>query len=146
MLLVASWCVMTFTHESGHILGGWLGGGTLKSAELRPWRLPYSIFEPDPHPLVTSWAGPLFGVLIPVAIAAVVRRNWMWFIACFCLLANGGYLALAWLSGERYLDTPQLLANGGHPLTIAIYCLLTVGIGYFGLRRICREVLSSHAK
>jgi hypothetical protein len=43
ILLVASWCVMTFTHESGHIVGGWLGGGTLKDADLLPWHLPFRL-------------------------------------------------------------------------------------------------------
>ena len=34
LLLGVSWWVMTFTHETGHIIGGWLSGGTLKSGVL----------------------------------------------------------------------------------------------------------------
>lgn len=136
-LLLASWCVMTFTHETGHMVGGWCCGGTLRSAELAPWRLPYSLFDPDPLPLVTLWCGPLLGVLVPLCLARIVRRDWMWFVAHFCILANGAYLALAWLEGDRWLDTPQLLKHGAHPASIAIYCVLTIGFGYLGFRRAC---------
>ncbi|MEZ6109870.1 MAG: hypothetical protein R3C99_02440 [Pirellulaceae bacterium] len=79
-----------------------------------PWHLPYSIFEPDPFPLVTLWAGLIIGVLAPVGVALIIRRDWMWFIANFCILANGA-IATAWFSGDRYLDTPKLLEHGAKP-------------------------------
>jgi hypothetical protein len=140
-LLVASWCVMTFSHELGHIICGCACGGTLTDADLLPWHLPYSFFEPDPRPLVTLWGGPILGVMIPVAIAFVIRTKWIWFIAYFCMLANGSYIATAWVSGDRYLDTPKMLEHGAHPISIAIYCLLTIGFGYVGFRRHCALVL-----
>lgn len=142
LLLAASWCVMTVTHEAGHLVGGWATGGTLREARLYPWELPYSTFEPDPHPLVTLWCGPVLGVLVPLAAAAAVRRRWGWFVAHSCLLANGAYLAVAWVTGERMLDTPKLLAHGAHPAGIAAYCLFTVGVGYVGFRRQCVRVLA----
>lgn len=134
-LLAAAWCAMTFTHEGGHIVGGRLGGATLRDAELRPWRLPYSIHEPDPRPLVTLWSGPILGAIVPLAAAAAIRRDWAWFIAYFCLLANGSYLAAAWISGDRFLDTPQLLAAGAWPASILLYIVVTVVIGYWGFRQ-----------
>lgn len=137
LLLVASWVVMTFTHEMGHIVGGACCGGKLRSADLLPWHLPYSIFEPDPFPLVTLWAGLILGVLVPVAVAMIARRDEVWFIANFCILANGAYIATAWISGDRYLDTPKLLEHGASPIAIAIYCLLTIGFGYRGFRQSC---------
>ena len=143
ILLVASWCIMTFTHESGHILGGWCCGGILQDAQLLPWHMSYSLFQPDPRPLVTLWCGPVLGVVVPLAIAMLTRRPWMWFIAHFCLLANGAYLAIAWFSGDRYHDTPKLLENGAHPSTIAIYCMLTISFGYIGFRRSWFGVLTS---
>jgi len=144
LLLVVSWCVLIFTHESGHILGGWFCGGTLKNTDLLPWRLPYSLFDPDPRPLITLWCGPLLGAILPLAIALVLRRNWVWFIAHFCILANGVYLATAWLSGGRYLDTPKLLEHGAHPVTIVIYCMLTIGFGYFGFRQEALRILRAY--
>jgi hypothetical protein len=133
---------MTFTHEVGHILCGWSCGGRLTSWELRPWRFPYSLFEPNPCPLTTLWGGPVLGVLIPFTLALAVRTRWSWFIAHFCLLANGVYLAAAWVSGDRFLDTPQLLQHGAPPAVIAAYCLLAITIGYRGFRRQCLSIVS----
>jgi hypothetical protein len=142
-LLVASWVVMILTHECGHIIGGRIGGATLTDFDLAPWRMPYSLHSPDPHPLVTLWAGPLLGVAIPFILAATVRKHWSWFVADFCLIANGGYLALAWLSGDRFLDTQRLLDAGASPVWIVIYCSLTIGIGYAWFRSDCVRVLAS---
>lgn len=145
LLLVASWCAMTFTHEVGHIVGGYSCGGTLIDADLLPWHLPYSNFDPDPRPLVTLWCGPLLGVAVPVAVAWMLRRRWMWFIANFCLIANGAYLATAWVSGDQHLDTTKLLAQGAHPAGIALYCVVTIGAGYLGFRKSCIEVFAPPA-
>ncbi|MCE9608033.1 MAG: hypothetical protein K8U03_24370 [Planctomycetia bacterium] len=126
---------MATTHECGHLVGGWVSGGTLHHAELRPWHLPHSLFVPDPRPLVTLWCGPVLGVVVPVGVALVVRSGsvWKrpaWFIADFCLLANGLYLAASWISGDRFLDTPRLLAAGAWPSAIGAYCAVTIGLGY----------------
>jgi hypothetical protein len=137
---------MTVVHETGHIVAGWASGGTLREADVAPWSLPHSHFDPDPHPLVTLWGGPVIGALVPLAIAALVRHGWMWFIAFFCVLANGSYLAIAWVTGERYLDTPRLLHHGAHPATIVAYCVVTIAVGYVGFRRQCIRVLSASAQ
>lgn len=142
-LLIASWCVMTVTHELGHILCGWACGGTLTDADLLPWHLPYSFFEPDPLPLVTLWGGPILGVMIPAILAVVLRAKWGWFVAYFCMLANGAYLAAAWVAGDRFLDTPKMLDHGAHPISIAAYCLITICFGYVGFRQHCAYALSS---
>jgi hypothetical protein len=144
-LLVASWFVMTLVHELGHLMCGWACGGTLVDADLIPWHLPYSFFEPDPWPLVTLWGGPILGTAIPLAIAFVIRTQWMWFIAYFCVLANGAYIATAWATGDRYLDTPKMLEHGAQPVSIAIYCIVTIGFGYLGFRRQCVLVLTPTA-
>ncbi|QDV61047.1 MraY-like glycosyltransferase [Crateriforma conspicua] len=133
---------MTMTHEFGHIVGGMACGATLTDFDLAPWRMPYSLHSPDPHPLVTLWAGPLLGVAVPFIGAALVRKRWAWFIADFCLIANGGYLALAWLSGDRFLDTPRLLAAGAHPGSIVVYCMVTIGVGYVWFRSDCIHFLA----
>jgi hypothetical protein len=132
---------MVSVHELGHILCGWSCGGKLQSADLLPWHLPFSIFDPDPRPLITLWGGPIIGVLLPVGIAWIAKRNSLWFIANFCLLANGSYIAIAWITGERYLDTTKLLEHGAHPLLIGVYCLLTIGFGYPRFKRSCVHIL-----
>ncbi len=141
-LLIAAWCVMTFVHESGHILCGWASGGTLTAVDLLPWHLPYSVFQPDPHPLVTLWGGLILGVVIPSSCALVIRTDWAWFIAHFCTLANGAYIATAWATRDGYLDTTKLLEHGAHPASIAVYCVVTIAVGYIGFRRQCVLVLS----
>ena len=141
-LLTVSWCVMTFTHETGHIMGGWCCGATLQNTDLLPWHLPYSLFNPDPWPLATLWCGPILGVVAPVTVALWFRRNWLWFIAHFCVLANGTYIALGWVSGDPCLDTPKMLHHGAWPVVIALYCGLTVSCGYAGFRRSCIGVLT----
>ena len=141
-LLVASWATMAFTHECGHLLGGAISGATLKEFDVAPWRLPYSLHAPDPHPLITLWGGPLFGIAAPLAVAAVIRTRWAWFIADFCLLANGAYLALAWFSGDRFLDTQRLLDADAHPAAIGAYCAATLLIGYVRFRRDCIDLLT----
>lgn len=142
VLVVASWVVMTFTHEAGHVIGGWIGGATLTDFDLVPWHLPYSVHQPDPHPLLTLWSGPVLGVAIPGLIALVFRHQWVVFVADFCLLANGGYLVLAWIAGDRLLDTPRLLDAGASPVVIALFCIFATGIGYVRFRRDCIEILS----
>jgi hypothetical protein len=141
LLLLVSWVVMTFTHEAGHLIGGWCSGATLQAVDMWPWRLPFSIFEPDPRPLITLWSGPLLGVLVPVGFAIYIRQGWMWFVAHFCSLANGLYLAIAWYTGDRFLDTQRLLAHGASPITIGLYCVVTIGLGYLGFRRSLRQLL-----
>ncbi|MEZ6087515.1 MAG: hypothetical protein R3C05_05705 [Pirellulaceae bacterium] len=140
-LLMLAWWVMTLSHEVGHLIGGWLGGAKLVRVELRPWHLPYSLFQPDPHPLLTLWAGPLFGVAFPVTMALIVKARWLWFVASFCSVANGSYLATAWISGDAHLDTSRLLQAGAWPAGIAVYCCLTIGWGYLRFRRACIELL-----
>lgn len=75
-MTVAAWAVMVLTHEIGHIFVGWIGGGKLVRADLRPWALPHSLFAPDPYPLATLWGGPILGVAIPVALALAISRRW----------------------------------------------------------------------
>lgn len=140
--LVICWCLMVLVHEAGHIAAGWLGGGSLQHADLRPWGLPQSHFQPDPRPLLTLWGGPLLGAGLPLVVAIIVGRDLAWFVAHFCLLANGVYLALGWLSGAPWLDTPRLLAAGASPGLILLYCVVTISLGYPGFRRACMKVLS----
>lgn len=140
-LLLISWLVMTQLHEWGHIAAGLCSGGTLVDFDVWPWHLPYSFFEPDPYPLITLWAGPLLGIAIPMLAAAIIRSPSAWFVSHFCWIANGSYLALAWISGDRYLDTPKLLEHGASKWTIAFYCLITISVGYSGLKRSIRNTL-----
>ncbi|WP_146580826.1 hypothetical protein [Neorhodopirellula pilleata] len=137
---------MTFSHEIGHLIGGWCGGATLTGYSVSPWRLPFSLHNPDPNPMLTLWAGPVLGVTLPILAALLIRQSWCWFVADFCLLANGVYLALAWWAGDRFLDTPRMLAAGVAPISIITFCLATVALGYVRFRADCIHVLAIDAQ
>ncbi|MEM8494766.1 MAG: hypothetical protein AAF916_05200 [Planctomycetota bacterium] len=148
LLVVLSWFVMTLTHELGHVLFGWLSGARL--VELKLFGLPHSFYEPNPWPMWTLWGGPVVGVAGPVLAALLLglalKRGGavsvgVWFVADFCVLANGMYLALAWKSGNETLDTARLLEAGVHPAWIVIFCVFTIGAGYVRFRRDVAEVL-----
>lgn len=143
VLLTVAWVSMVLTHECGHLLGGALGGAVLVDLDLTPGRLPWSLHSPDPHPLLTLWAGPITGALAPCVVAMLVRRDAAWFVANFCLLANGVYLALGWIAGDRFLDTARLLEAGAHPISILLFCAATIGAGYPRFRADCIGLWSS---
>ena len=140
--LIVSWFVMVTTHEIGHVFGGVSSGAVLQQVELRPWKLPHSYFDPDPKPLITLWCGPIFGVLVPWLLASLLRLHWSRFVASFSMLANGIYLAVAWMTGDHLLDTPRLLAAGASPASIIAFCIVTIGFGYPQFRQACLNCLS----
>ena len=142
-LLAVGWCVMGATHEAGHVVGAWLGGGRVRAFWPGPWPPPYSTFQPDPHPALTLWAGPALGCAIPICLASLIRRRRAWFLADFCLLANGSYLAVSWVTGDRLLDGPRLLAAGVSPVWLGLFCVATCGVGYVRFRADCRAVWES---
>ena len=145
-LILLGWCVMGATHEAGHVVGAWLGGGELRSFWPGPWPPPSSTFQPDPRPALTLWAGPVLGCAVPICLALPLRRRRTrgrrraWFLADFCLLANGCYLATSWLTGDRLLDAPRLLAAGVSPVWIGLFCAATCGVGYVRFRADCRAI------
>lgn len=146
ILSICGWCVMALTHEAGHICVGLFGGGKLQSMELRPWRIPHSLFLPDPHPQCTLWGGPILGCTVPLGLACIIRRNWAWFIANFCVIANGTYLALAWISGDPLLDTQRMIQEGVPRWCILGAILGMLGYGYPSFRRSVQSVLVSKAE
>lgn len=142
VMLLVSWCVMVFTHELGHLIGGMMGGAVLQAAELRPWRMAYSLFAPDPLPLLTLWSGPIFGVVLPFLPAVMFKSRRIWFVANFCLLANGSYLAIGWFAGDPLSDSPQLLAAGTPRFVLAVIAIAMIVSGYPLFRRSCQDLLA----
>lgn len=77
-----------------------------------------------------------------MATAWLLRRDWAWFVANFCVLANATYIALGLVAGDSELDTTKLLNNGAHPASIWLYCAITLPIGYVGFRNSCNQILA----
>src|ERR1700730_3684107 len=97
-LALFSWLAMQTVHEFGHVAGAWLTGGTVKKVVLYPTVVSRTDLKNNPHPLTVVWAGPIVGLLLPVAmwaIAAALRLAATYlarFFAGFCLVANGAYI------------------------------------------------------
>lgn len=114
--LVGSWLGMEAVHELGHVLAAVMSGGRLARVVLHPMTISRTELSANPHPLVVAWAGPLVGVLLPLAFwlfatslalpGAFVLR----FFAGFCLIGNGAYLAVGSIS--RVGDAGDLIGHG----------------------------------
>lgn len=114
--LVASWLGMQAVHELGHMSAAWIAGGEVVNVALHPAGISRTDIADNPHPLTVAWAGPLFGVLAPMAawqLAARCRCTnafLLQFFAGFCLVANGLYLGVG--SINRVGDCGDLLRHG----------------------------------
>ncbi|TWU42492.1 M50 family metallopeptidase [Novipirellula artificiosorum] len=132
--LLWCWTVMTLSHEVGHVIGGWASGAAITDLELRPWHLPHSLFQPDPHPIVTLWSGPILGCVVPCIAAAISRRDAWWLVAWFCVLANATYMLVGWFSGDAELDTTKMIQAGTPPWLLLAIWTTVLPVGYVKFR------------
>jgi hypothetical protein len=115
-LLPLSWLGMMAVHELGHVLGAWFSGGRVARVVLHPLAISRTDLSRNPHPLFVAWAGPLLGVLLPLAALAAARLAnlphgyLLRFFAGFCLVANGAYIAGGSWAGIG--DAGDLLRHG----------------------------------
>lgn len=134
LLLPAAWWLMQLVHESGHVLGAWITGGVVKRVYFHPLDISRTDLSHNPSPLVVVWAGPIGGVLLPLAawlIAArfnIRGRHVLRFFAGFCLIGNGAYIAFG--SFNRVGDCGTMLAHGAPGWTLWLFGLVTIPIGF----------------
>ena len=99
-ILWASWLAMMLVHEGGHILGAICTGGQIRAVIWHPLVFSRTDVQPNPHPLIEVWAGPVLGCLLPLAVWCVPAiRRWglgylVAFFVGFCLIANGAYVGV----------------------------------------------------
>ena len=55
-------------HELGHIAAAVVSGGSVRQVVLYPLTFSRTDVEPNPHPLLVVWAGPIFWALLPLLI------------------------------------------------------------------------------
>src|SRR4051812_1786819 len=96
-LATSCWLGMMLVHECGNMLDALAPGGTITHLVFHPLAFPRTDIDPNPHPLIVAWSGPIGGAAIPAALAGAVRlldrrSYWTELFAAFCLLANGAYL------------------------------------------------------
>jgi len=123
--LLGSWLGMQAVHESGHVLGAVLTGGRVKRVALDPRTISRTDLAENPRPLAVAWAGPIFGVAVPLtafALAEWSKRRWAFvarFFAGFCLVANGAYIGFGSLG--RVGDCGEMLHHGSQPWQLWLF-------------------------
>jgi hypothetical protein len=135
-VVALSWLLMQVVHELGHVLAGWITGGTVERVVLHPLTISRTDIADDPRPLPTVWAGPVFGALLPLGGCLVARwfgpsRNHdLRFFAGFCLIANGAYVGYGSFDGIG--DAGELLRHGAPLWSLWLFGAVTIVAG-FGL-------------
>jgi hypothetical protein len=131
--VLGSWLGMQAVHESGHVLGAWLTGGRVARVVLHPLTISRTDLADNPRPLPVVWAGPAFGVLLPLAlwgVAAGLRLPGAFvlrFFAGFCLIANGAYIGGGSFAGVG--DCGEMLRHGSAPWQLWLFGAVTVPAG-----------------
>jgi hypothetical protein len=131
--LVASWLGMQAVHECGHVLGATVSGGAIKKIVLNPLTISRTDLDINPAPLFVVWAGPIFGVLGPLAawILAVPLRPpgtfILRFFAGFCLIANGAYIGCGSFLGIG--DSGEMLRHGSPRWLLWLFGAVTLPVG-----------------
>lgn len=131
--ILACWLGMQAVHEAGHVLGVWLTGGRVAQVVLNPLTISRTDLDHNPHPLAVVWAGPLFGVLGPLALWLIVTAGrasvafLLRFFAGFCLVANGAYIGVGafWRIG----DCGEMLRTGSELWQLVLFGAVAVPAG-----------------
>ncbi|MBB6428667.1 hypothetical protein [Algisphaera agarilytica] len=135
-MLGLSWVGMMVVHELGHVIGGMLTGGTVQRVVLPVLGFSRTDVKPNPSPGIVVWAGPVIGVLLPLAMWGLSRlpklsyfEPAMRFFAGFCLVANGAYIALG--TFERVGDVDVMLSTGTPEWVLWLFGAITAPFGFF---------------
>jgi hypothetical protein len=131
--LLGSWLAMQAVHELGHVVGAVITGSRVERVVLHPLTVSRTDVAPNTNPLLVTWAGPVLGVILPLAVwalAAALRlrgRFLLRFFAGFCLVANGAYLGIGSFHGIG--DCGDLLRCGAPIWSLWLFGLVTVPAG-----------------
>jgi hypothetical protein len=134
-LAYPAWLAMMALHEAGHVLHAWLSGGRVQSVSIPLLGSSYSALAFNPHPLFVAWGGFIWGCLIPVAAALVLRgrpraarfRASAQAFAGFCLICNGVYLGVGVF--DSIGDAGDLRRHGVHHWLVAAVGAVAAGLG-----------------
>ena len=147
-----AWLAMKAVREAGHVLGALLTGAPSKWLPSIRFRS-RTVLPHNPHPLLVTWAGPVLGVLIPLAafgVAAALKMPGAYllrFFAGFCSIANGAYIGVG--SIERIADAGDMLRHGSQTWHLWLFGAATIPLGlllwyrlgpYFGLGKASGQV------
>jgi hypothetical protein len=134
-VVLGSWLAMQAVHEFGHASAAWLTGGRVARVVLHPLTISRTDLADNPSPLPVVWAGPVVGVLLPLAGWAAAARLRMpgtfvpRFFAGFCLIANGAYIGVG--SFDQVGDCGEMLRHGSSLWHLWLFGALAVPAGFW---------------
>jgi hypothetical protein len=143
--ILLSWYPLSLIHESGHLLSAWFGGAQEISLVWHYGVISETLREQSRWPIVDVWAGPIFGVLIPLFVVwgnpyHKIRPILLRF-AALCALGNGLYIGLGWL--EPGGDAWTLLGLGCPLWALTSFGFLALTLGIWLL--VCSENMNIQA-
>ena len=138
VLLIATflpfcWFAFMAVHELGHVMAGLISGGTIANLVLNPLSFSRTDVNPNPHPLVVVWSGPLVGTILPLVVWIVLRQCKVpfaflaRFFAGFCLIANGAYISFGAL--DHIGDAGDMLKHGSLHWQLWLFGIVTIPTG-----------------
>lgn len=133
--VLASWLGMQAIHEFGHVLGALATRGKVSQVVVHPLTISRTDLSENPYPLIVAWAGPVFGIVAPIALWAIFAQFdfrfafVLRFFAAFCLVANGLYIGLG--SFAEVGDCREMLKHGSEKWQLWLFGLLTTPIGFW---------------
>lgn len=139
VILIASyisfcWLAFMAIHELGHVVAGLFTGGSVMKVIVHPLAISRTDVSPNPNPLITVWAGPIVGILLPLVIWSVFWKFQIpgdylaRFFAGFCLIANGAYIGMG--SFQNIGDAGDMIQNGSPIWLLWLFGIITVPIGF----------------
>ena len=152
-IVLLSWHGMMALHELGHVAGALVTDGHVKRVVLHPLKISQTDVNPNPHPGIVVWLGPLIGCLLPLVAALLATRvrriseragscsshagsiaRIARFFAGFCLIANGAYLVFG-TAGEIG-DCGELLRTGTPVWILYVFGGMTIPAGLYCWHRL----------
>jgi mannose/fructose/N-acetylgalactosamine-specific phosphotransferase system component IIC len=124
---------MMAVHEAGHVLHARLSGATVPAVSVPLAGFSITELSTNPHPHFVAWGGPVWGSMLPVlAWAMLWRKRWPgWriaqFFAGFCLIANGVYLGVGWVTGAG--DAGDIVSHGTPVAVLVGFGVVVAGAG-----------------
>jgi len=134
-LVTISWYGTMALHEAGHCAGARLSGGAVETVDIPLLGFSQTHYTDNPHPLLTTWAGPVGGALVALALFRITKaihglaRHAILFFAGFSLIANGLYIGLGGL--DEVGDCSDLLRNGASLWQLIGFGIASTATGFY---------------
>jgi hypothetical protein len=134
-----SWYGMMVLHEVGHCAGTWLTGGRIQKVDIPLYGFSQTFYESKPSPLVSTWGGPVGGIMMPLFLLAaspwlrgLVKQQALFFSG-FCLISNGVYIGYG--SFLESGDCFDLLLFGARHWQLILFGVISTTLGLFSWHR-----------